>query len=93
MFENAMGLLLNIGFGDTASKVDGRINYVVRVEKNKGWAYTGTQKAMRGCRLYSSELISIIIRDGVSWVKFTYKKDLHEYLNALKEAGFRIITV
>jgi hypothetical protein len=69
------------------SKVNGRRNYIIRVEDNCKIVFAGMMGEARR-RGETAEYIRYIILHHVRWYEFTYKKDFKEALDKLKEMGY-----
>ena len=89
-FGLAIGMLNMLGENERTSKVEGRRNWLIRVQelngKNRivfagGWGEGKRQGWM-------IEQVSYIVEHNVRWFEFTYKADYLKVLNNLKENGF-----
>ena len=90
--KNVINAMILTEMGHAVSKVNGRRNYVIRMEMNDKRAYVGTMGAMVSHRLMS-ERLSYMAEHGTSWAEYTYKKDWQAAVNALAENGFSVKTI
>lgn len=89
---NEMTAINNILAGRMMSKVEGRKNYVVYINKHFKTAFVGGIGAMKN-RGFTGAYLSDIRTFGLSWSYFTYKKDALELVKALEEEGYCVSRV
>lgn len=90
--KTALEAIGMVEVGGYASRVRGRRNYSVRIETSKKVAFVGGHGAMKSRRLMS-EYLKTIAKYGITWVSFTYKKDLFAFIRNLEEQDFTIIWI
>ena len=90
--KNLINAMILAEAGNAISKVNGRRNYVIRMEMKDKEAYIGTMGAMvhRGLM---GEYLSYMVKHGTCWAEYTYKKDWQAAVNALAENGFLMKTI
>ncbi len=77
------------------SKVNGNINWTIRIETGitgKKYAYAGRAGALRKRGLTSAYIREICERN-IRWFDFTYKKDFEEMVELLKVDEYMITRV
>ena len=90
MFETVLKVMILDEAGKAISKVNGRHNYVIRMEMNDSIAYAGGMGTMEKCGLMG-EFLSYMTKHGTCWAEYTYKKDFLEAVKALENNGFKIL--
>ncbi len=69
------------------SKVDGRNNYMIRIDMRNGhYKITYAGGFGRG-KIFCGEYVSIICKNHTRWFFYTYKKDYKEALQILNNLG------
>lgn len=84
--------VVNEIFKNACSVIRGNKNYCVRIEKNSGgnfYAKVGrmgkmTREGYLSCYVYE------MVEYNYKWFYFTYKKDLDNFLNMLKENNIQV---
>lgn len=89
MLENALRTKVFVGLGEAMSRVDGRINYVIRLEMKDKRATVGGHGQMTKRNLMSARLDSIA-KHGITWAEYTYKKDCCKMVEELENLGFSV---
>lgn len=76
------------------SKVEGRRNWAIRIEKhdNVNVAYVGGYGRMARRNLLG-EYIRIINKYQIRWFEYTYKKDFKTVVKALEDSGYVIYNI
>ena len=84
ILKTAIDIYALIESGKIISKVNGRRNYVIRLEMKDKYAFVGGfgQMSRRGLM---SEFLSYISKHGTTWAEYTYKKDFLKAIEILKE--------
>lgn len=90
--NTALSAIGMVEIGGYASRVRGRRNYSVRLETKKNVAFVGGHGVMKSRNLLR-DYLKTIAKYGITWVDFTYKKDLEAFLEQLEKKDFTVIWV
>lgn len=82
-FDTLMALQ-NIG-----SRVNGRRNYVIQVTGSEKNITIGTYKTMRSHGRLEATIASMI-KNGITWLFYTYKKDFLADIKSFEENGWTV---
>lgn len=76
-------------FGTQVSKVQGRRNYQVSINRKEKTVIVGCQRAIKEAGLFT--LFADEIKElKLLWVAFTYKRDVMNLLKDLEKHGYKI---
>ena len=89
IFNTAMETAILAETGKMLSKVKGNRNWGIRVETTNKCVFVGRygQLANRGLL---REYLAIMVKDGIYWLKYTYKKDFEIAVKVFEENGYKI---
>ena len=78
--------------GEIIDKVEGRVNYVIRIATKKQTAiFVGKGRAVK--LGYTCATFKEIAEKGYMWATFTYKKDAMSLINLLKKEGYLVTCI
>lgn len=89
LFKMAVNALVLTETGKAIGKVEGRRNWVIRMEMVDKKAYVGGMGVMHRQGLMR-EFLAYMSKHGTAWAEYTYKQDFLTAIEALKNNGFKV---